>query len=229
MKLSILVALSLAVLHADLIGLTMATAAAVFLMFQIRMPIRQALFELRWFLALLLLVWGLRCINTPGEPLVEWNGIALTRQGVWVGGMICWRWILIVCFSICLSASTRSADVSAAVQWTLRPLLGNSAHKVGLMIGLMMRSIAMILTQSREIADAERARAIDNRKNPFYRLKMTALPLMRRSFLSADRMAIAIAARCYGECRTPHPWRCRRRDWMALIVSLLLCGAMMLA
>lgn len=227
-KLLVLVAISLAALHAGPFGLTVASAVAIFVIYQVRLPVRQALSELRWFLILLLFVWTVRCVNTPGEPLTSWLGIELTRQGALVGAMICWRWILIVCLGMCMSASTRSADISAAVEWGLRPLLGKSAHKVGLMIGLLMRSITMILAQNKEIADAQRSRAIDNRKNPLYRMKMTALPLMRRSFLSADRMAIAIVARCYGEHRTAHQWKLKRDDLIALIVTFVLCVAMML-
>lgn len=228
-KLVIIAIITIAALQAEPIGLAIASSLAILIFLLLRIPIRQALIELRWFLLLLLFVWVVRSINTPGEALASRFGIELTRQGVLVGTVICWRWLLIVCFCICMSASTRSADISAAVEWGLRPLLGNSAHKVGLMIGLLMRSITMILTQSREIADAQRSRAIDNRKNPLYRMKMMALPLIRRSFLSADRMAVAIAARCYGECRTPHPWRFKKSDWTALLITLSLCAAMILA
>ncbi len=228
-KLSILVAISITTLHAQQVGLMIASAAAMLVLSQLRLPIRQALHELRWFLLLLLVVWMIRCFNTPGDPLIAWCGLELTRQGAVVGAMICWRWILIVCFGMGLTASTRSVDISAAVEWGLRPLLGRSAPSVGLMLGLLMRSISLILTQAKEIADAQRSRAIENRKNPLYRMKMMALPLMRRSFLSADRMAVAIASRGYSEYRTPHQWKFKRGDMIALAIALLLCGAMLLA
>ncbi len=228
-KLSILVAISITTLHAQWIGLMVASVVAILVLYKIRLPIRQALHELRWFLLLLLVVWMIRCLNTPGDPLVAWYGIELTHQGAVVGAMICWRWLLIVCFGMGLTASTRSVEISAAVEWGLRPLLGKSAHSVGLMIGLLMRSISLILTQTKEIADAQRSRAIENRKNPLYRMKMTALPLMRRSFLSADRMAMAIAARSYSECRTPHQWTFKRGDVIALMITFFLCSVMVLA
>lgn len=229
MKLVIMVAISLATLQALSVGLTLASIAAIVLLVQIRLPVRQAVFELRWFLSILLFVWGVRCVTTPGEPLVAWHGIEVTRQGALTGTIICWRWLLIVCFGMCLTATTKSADISAAVEWGLRPFFGRSARKIGFMIGLLIRSIALILHQSKEMVDAQRSRAIDNRKNPLYRIKMTALPLVRGSFLSADRMAVAIAARCYGGDRTPHRWKFRDADWIALLMTICVCGAMVLA
>lgn len=228
MKLAVMAAMSLAVLHAGPFGLTLAGIAALALLVQVRLPVRQALSELRWFLSLLVFVWGIRAITTPGDPLAAWYGIELTRQGAYTGAIICWRWLLIVCFGMCLTASTKSADISAAMEWGLRPLIGRSAHKVGLMIGLLIRSIALILHQAKELSDAQRSRAIENRKNPLYRMRMTALPLVRRSFLSADRMALAIAARCYSEDRTPRQWNFKGVDWIALLLAICVCGAMVM-
>ena len=228
-KLLVLVSVSIATLHAGAMGLMLASAMTMLLLHQVRVPVRQVFLELRWFLLLMCFVWGVRCLNTPGEPLVTCSGIEVTRQGAMAGAMICWRWLLIVCLGLCLSASTKTAEISAAVQWGLQPLLGKSVHHVGLMIGLMMRCISLVLTQTKEIADAQRSRAIGNRKNPIYRMKMTVMPLMRRSFLSADRMATAIASRCYGERRTPHPWQLKRGDVIVLSFTFMLCAAIILA
>jgi biotin transport system permease protein len=227
-KLAALVLMGIASLHAGSVGMMIASATALFVLSQIRIPIRQAVFELRWFLVLVLVVWLIRCLNTPGQAILAWHGIALSYGGAVAGAMISWRWLFIVCLGLCLSASTRTTEISAAVQWGLRPLLGRSAYKIGLMIGLLMRSIEIILTQARQIADAQRARAIDNRKNPIYKMKMAVIPLMRGSFLTADRMATAISSRCYGDSRTPYAWHFTRNDAIGAFAILLICAVMVL-
>ena len=228
-KLAALVALGIVSLHAGSVGMMIGTGLAFFVLLQVRIPIRQAVFELRWFMALVLIVWLIRCLNTPGQAIVAWHGIALTLEGAVAGAMIGWRWLFIVCLGLALSASTKTTDISAAVQWGLRPLLGKSADKIGLMIGLLMRSIEIILTQARQVAEAQRARAIDHRKNPIYKIKMALIPLLRGSFLTADRMATAISSRCYGDSRTPHAWHFTRNDTIGALAILLICAAMELA
>ena len=79
-KLAALVALGIASLRADSVGMVIATGLAFFVLLQVRIPIRQAVFELRWFMALVLIVGLIRCMNTPGQAIVAWHGIALSRH-----------------------------------------------------------------------------------------------------------------------------------------------------
>jgi biotin transport system permease protein len=70
------------------------------------------------------------------------------------------------------------------------------------MIGLIMRFVPVILDQAKETSKAQRVRGVENRKNPVYRLIKLAIPLIRRTFESADKLAVAMEARCYSENRT---------------------------
>ena len=70
------------------------------------------------------------------------------------------------------------------------------------MLGLVVRFLPVILFQAGEIADAQRARGIERRKNPLIRLMRFTIPLFRRVFLSADELTAAMQARCYSEHRT---------------------------
>ena len=96
------------------------------------------------------------------------------------------------------------------------------------MIGLLVRFIPVILTQATEQGEALRARAIDNRRNPLRRTVFLCMPLLRRTFVTADRLALAMEARCYGSQRTTgHPWRMTVRDWSALAGAGGLCLTML--
>jgi energy-coupling factor transporter transmembrane protein EcfT len=119
-----------------------------------------------------------------------------------------------------------SSDIRGAVEWFLRPLPWISARKVGTMIGLLMRFIPVILTQARENADAQRARAVENRKNPIYRMRRLGMPLLRRTFLLADRLVMAMEARCYGDGAYPARVAHGIAEWKALAVVVALSGIM---
>lgn len=228
-KLAGLMAVSTATLAAGPFGLLPASALAAIGFRQSGIPLRRALREMRYFLVLLVGVWIVRGWTTPGEPLVAWGAAAISRQGILEGAMLCWRWLLIVCLGLSMCAATRSSDIRAAVEWFLRPLPGAAAHKVGTMIGLLMRFIPVILAQAAATAEAQRARAVENRKNPVYRLGRLGMPLVRRTFLMADRLAMAMEARCYGDQRTPHARRLRRSDKIALLLVVAVCSGMILA
>lgn len=227
-KLAALMAVSTASLAAGPAGMAVATVLAAAGFYQTRTPLRRALREVRYFLALLLAVWLVRGLTTPGDPLLSWGAVAISRQGAVDGAIMCWRWLLIVFLGMSVCAATRASDIRGAVEWFLRPLPWVSAHKVGTMIGLLMRFIPVILTQAGENADAQRARAVENRKNPIYRMRRLAMPLLRRTFLLADRLAMAMEARCYGDQRTPHPWHLQRNDKIALLTLPAVCAAMIL-
>jgi energy-coupling factor transporter transmembrane protein EcfT len=120
-------------------------------------------------------------------------------------------------------ATTRSSEIRAAVAWFLRPFPFIPEKRVSIMMSLIMRFIPVIFDQAKVTVDAQRARGIENRKNPMYRLKKLALPLMRRTFERADKLANAMEARCYTENRTDPELLSRRRDWIALFLVIGLC------
>jgi energy-coupling factor transporter transmembrane protein EcfT len=84
------------------------------------------------------------------------------------------------------------------------------------MLGLVLRFIPLVFLQAGATLDAQRARGIESRRNPLYRLTRFAIPFLRRLFLAADRLTDAMAARCYTEIRSEPVLSARRRDWYAL-------------
>lgn len=87
------------------------------------------------------------------------------------------------------------------------------------MLGLTIRFIPIILNQMRETADAQRARGIENRKNPVYRTVKFIIPLMRRTFEDADKLAVAMEARCWSENRTDPELSFGKSDWAAVLTA----------
>jgi hypothetical protein len=81
-----------------------------------------------------------------------------------------------------------------------------------------------LLDQAKETAEAQRARCLDNRKNPLDRLVRLGFPLIRRTFEQADRLIVAMEARCYSENRTEPALCATRKDWMALFILIVISG-----
>jgi energy-coupling factor transporter transmembrane protein EcfT len=225
-KLVSLVAVSVASLKAGSISLTLVTLGAVGLMLHCRFSLVQLFRESRYFLVLLAFVVAARSLNLPGDPLVAGLPIPFSLQGLLSGLLVGWRLLLIVLLGLLLTATTRPGCIRLAIEWFFKPIPGLPHEKIGTMVGLLVRFIPMLLTQSREIAAAQRARGIENRKNPVYRMTCLGMALMRRSFVTADRLAMAMEARHYGHGHTPAHWHTTAADWIVLAGVTVLCALM---
>ena len=205
-----------------LAGLTLLLAAAAG---QARLRVGRALYELRYMAVLLVMVFAARAVSTPGEPMVRIGHVALTRAGIFQGGVVCWRLAVVALAGLLLTATTSGAGIRAGIAALLRPVPGVPHQRVATALGLFMRFLPMILTLAAETGDAQKARGVENRKNPLYRLPRFALPLMRRSLQRADRLALAMAARGYCEDRTEPVLTAGASDWLALAVCTLALAA----
>jgi len=167
--------------------------------------------EMRYFLVLLIMIFGVRVVVlTDGwMPAVDPDAIA-------AASLICWRLLLVVGMGVLLMATTRTADIRAALVWYLTPLPGVNANMAGSMVGLLVRFLPVILLQAAEISDAQRARGIERRKNPLVRLLRFTTVLFRRVFMRADELAGAMQSRCYSEHRTLPELHFTRLDAMAM-------------
>jgi energy-coupling factor transporter transmembrane protein EcfT len=222
-KLVFLALISLASLKAALLALCVLTFVLICVIIDIRLPIKVILKELRYFLILLLFVFIARALTTPGSPLIQFKAVSVTREGVHGGIIVCWRLLIIIMMGLSFVSTTRPSEIKAAVQWFLNPFPFIPAKRIATMMSLIIRFMPVILDQAKETADAQRARGVENRKNPLYRLKKLLIPLMRRTFVSADKLAIAMEARCYSENRTNPGLSCGIRDWIALFAVICLC------
>ncbi|MEW6670559.1 MAG: energy-coupling factor transporter transmembrane component T [Thermodesulfobacteriota bacterium] len=226
-KLLFLVLISLASTKAGLRAMLLASGAMLWMLSDVRLSLAAVLRELRYFLLLLVVIFAARALSTPGGVIFTTKLMTVTREGLFDGVLVCWRLLLIVLLGLVLTATTRPAEIRAAVEWILKPVPVVSAKRIGTMMGLIMRFIPVILNQAGETAEAQRARGIENRKNPAYRLIKLGIPLIRRTFENADRLITAMESRCYSESRTGPTLTAARKDWAALCVVIVLSLLMM--
>ena len=223
-KLLFVILISLVSLGGGFTGLGILTGLVTALIIHCRLPLKSGLKELRFFLIFLVLILVARMLTTPGTALIEINSITITRPGLMSGVLICWRLVIIALVGFLFVFATPSSEIKAAVEWFLKPAAFIPGKRVATMMGLIARFIPVILNQAKETAEAQRARCVENRKNPFYRIVRLGIPLIRRTFEQADRLIIAMEARCYSENRTDPDLCATRIDWFALFIIVVICG-----
>jgi energy-coupling factor transporter transmembrane protein EcfT len=157
---------------------------------------------LRYFMIILFLVFAARALAVPGDIIFSFHGISATKQGIAQGIMVAFRFFLIMVTGAIFTATTKPGSVKAAVQWFLKPIPFIPEKRLGVMISLALGFMPVIFRQAGEISDAGKARCGDLEKNPIKKINRIAMPLLRKTFMSADNLVLAMQARCYDEDRT---------------------------
>jgi energy-coupling factor transporter transmembrane protein EcfT len=173
--------------------------------------------EIRYFFLFLLFVFAVRTLAFQGGWIPAFAAGSAAKAL-----MVCLRLLLMVVMGLLLIATTRIAYIRAALIWFLKPLPFVNESMAATMVGLVVRYLPLILFQGGEIADAQRARGIDRRRNPLTRLMRFTIVWFRRVFLSADELVAAMQARCYNEQRTLPELSFSQRDSMAVAFAIFL-------
>ncbi len=227
-KLAALLAVSLTSLQLGHAALALALSALLLLLARAGWPPLSTLVALRWYLLLLAIVVCSQALTTAGEPLLPISWLPASRQGLEVGLLSAGRLLLVALAGLLLTVTSRPAALRAAVEWLLRPIPLVPHRQAATMVGLLVRFIPVILSQAAELKEALRARAIEESRRPLRRLTALGLPLLRRTFLTADRLTAAMEARCYGaELQRDWP-SLGTRDWAALALVGCCCLALLL-
>lgn len=227
-KLIFIILLSLVCLNLYFVSLGIFTVLLLGCIIIARLPLNSGFKELRYFFILLLLVFIARVLSTGGTPLINIKFITVSKEGLFSGILVCWRLAFVILLGFTFVATTRPSAIKAAVQWFLKPVPLIPEQKVAVMMGLILRFVPVIFDQAKETLEAQRARCVQNRKNPVYRLIKLGFPLMRRTFERADDLVAAMEARGFTENRTDPELVAHQRDWVALIVVSSLCVLMII-
>ncbi len=222
-KIILLVLFSLATLNTSVLALVCLTLLLGLSMAIIRVHVINLLGELRYFFILLLIVFLIRLVATPGDILYQVFGITFTKQGMVDGLLVCWRLLLVVLMGFVFVSSTRISAIKSAVERLLAPIPLIPEKRLATMMGLIVRFIPVIFQKAQDVSEAQKARCVTLRKNPLYRLQVFTMPLLRGIFQDADKLAMAMTARCYDENQTITPKKIRPIDWLALALGGLIC------
>lgn len=207
-----------------ILDLTILTSVLIIALIGSKLPIKNLLTEIRYFLFLIGVVIVVNGFSVPGTPITSIPIHGLTWEGLNSGLMYGWRLILIIIISTILAGTTPLSLLKSVIEWFLAPLPFVPEARVATMFSLTFVLIPLVFDQASEMREAQKARCIERRKNPITRIMFLIFPLLLHTFMRADEMVLAMESRCYSEVRTKAVFKTKITDWLLLIFSGIVCS-----
>lgn len=198
-KLIGLCSITMALLHAGRPILTCLTGILLAVVWAAKLPVRSLMQDLRGWMVLLALVFGMQALDTGGESTRVAPWLPATQESLGTAMLSVWRLTLILAFSVLFSLATRAKEMQGALLWVMSPFPFLPARRIALMTGLVIRFLPLILDVLEEVKAANRSRMGDRVRSPIRRIQHLTIPVLRRSLRRADDLAVALAARGYRE------------------------------
>lgn len=210
--------------------------AALFLAIVIRLskvPFRFMIKGMRSILFLLLITVVFNLFLTPGEVLISFWKLQITKEGVRIAGFMAIRLAMLIIGSSVMTLTTTPNNLTDGMEKAMGPLkiLHMPVHEVAMMMSIALRFIPILLEETDKIMKAQIARGADFESGNLIKKAKAMVPLLVPLFISAFRrandLAMAMEARCYrgGEGRTKmKPLLYKKRDAAAYLILLLYLG-----
>lgn len=201
--------------------------AILFLALVIRLSRVPVKFMIRGMKSILFLLIVAGCFNlflTPGEVLVSFWKLKITKEGIFLASFMALRLILLIMGSSVMTLTTTPNQLTDGLEKLLGPLkhLRVPVHEIAMMMSIALRFIPILMEETDKIMKAQIARGADFESGNLIKKAKSLVPLLVPLFISAFRrandLAMAMEARCYrgGEHRTKmKPLIYRKRDWCA--------------
>jgi len=191
------------------------------LLFLSRLPLKKFLRDMKSWIVLLFILFFFQVFLSPGERYSLIAFLPISRQGLLLGGLTCWRLGLILGYAVLFTAVTRPRELRDALVWILKPIPFLPERRIGLMVSLTLSFLLRILDQYEEVNLAYRARLGDQERNPIRMVKFLGFPILRRSILEVEEVTLALAARGYREDLPTDFPKIPHSHWIPLIIFLL--------
>lgn len=185
-----------------------------------------------FFLLMITMVFNL--FLTPGEPLVSFWKIQITREGLKLAIMMGVRLVFLITGSSLMTLTTTPNNLTDGLEDLLKPLkkVRVPVHEISMMMSIALRFIPILMEETDKIMKAQMARGADFESGSIMNRAKSLVPLLVPLFISAFRrandLAMAMEARCYrgGEGRTKmKPLVYKRMDvyGLAIIFGYVVC------
>lgn len=201
--------------------------AAVFLAVMIklsRVPFRFMVKGMKAIVMILMITVVFNLFLTPGEPLVTFWKLTITKEGARIAVMMAVRLSFLIVGSSLMTLTTTPNSLTDGMEKLMGPLklMKVPVHEVAMMMSIALRFIPILLEETDKIMKAQIARGADFESGNLFRRAKAMVPLLVPLFVSAFRrandLAMAMEARCYrgGEGRTKmKPLIYQKRDYLA--------------
>ena len=195
-----------------------------------KVPFSYMVKGLKAIVMLLLLTVIINMFMTPGEPLVSFWKLTITKEGFRAAVFMGLRLMYLIIGSSIMTLTTTPNNLTDALEKLLSPLKKVKApvHEIAMMMSISLSFIPILIEETDKIMKAQMARGADfENKNLIKRVK-SYIPILVPLFISAFRragdLAMAMEARCYrgGDGRTKmKPLKYEKRDFVAYAICVL--------
>ncbi len=201
--------------------------AGVFLLLVIKLskvPFKFMVRGMKSIVFLLLFAAVFNLFLTPGEVVVEFWKLRITREGIRLASQMAVRLVFLIMGSSVMTLTTTPNNLTDALEKLLGPLkvLKVPVHEIAMMMSIALRFIPILLEETDKIMKAQIARGADFESGNLIKKVKSLVPLLVPLFISAFRrandLAMAMEARCYrgGDHRTKmKPLIYKKRDGLA--------------
>jgi len=152
----------------------------------------------------------LNALYTPGEPLVSFWIITITKEGVLHAFFMVIRILMLISCTFLLTYTTSPLALTDGLEHLLSPLkkIKVPVHELAMMMSIALRFIPTLIEETDKIMSAQRARGASFDTGNLIQKAKALIPLLVPLFISAFRraeeLATAMECRCYhgGQGRT---------------------------
>jgi len=152
----------------------------------------------------------LNALYTPGEPLVSFWVITITKEGILHAFFMVIRIMMLISCTFLLTYTTSPLALTDGLESLLSPLkkIRIPVHELAMMMSIALRFIPTLIEETDKIMSAQRARGASFDTGNLLEKAKALIPLLVPLFISAfrraDELATAMECRCYhgGEGRT---------------------------
>lgn len=212
--------------------------AGIFLAVMIKMsrvPLKFMVRGMKSIIFLLIIAVVFNLFLTPGEVIVTFWKLKITREGIRLAVFMAIRLIFLIMGSSVMTLTTTPNHLTDGLEKLLGPLkiFKVPVHEIAMMMSIALRFIPILLEETDKIMKAQIARGADFESGNLIKKAKGLVPLLIPLFISAFRrandLAMAMEARCYrgGEHRTKmKPLIYKKRDFVAygmVVCYLALC------
>ncbi len=219
------------------IGYLVATAFLATVIKLSKVPFKFMIRGMKAILFLLLITVGFNLFLTPGETLVSFWILKITKEGVRTAVLMAVRLTFLIIGSSVMTLTTTPNQLTDGLEKMLGPLkkIHVPVHEIAMMMSIALRFIPILMEETDKIMKAQMARGADFESGNILKRAKNMVPLLVPLFISAfrraDDLAMAMEARCYrgGDFRTKmKPLHYEKRDFVAygIVICYLVVGVM---
>ena len=133
----------------------------------------------------------LNMFYTPGETLVAFWIIVITREGIVTACYMIARILMLISATFLLTFTTSPIMLTAGMEKLFRPLtrLRVPVHEMAMMMTIALRFVPTLIEEAEKIMNAQKARGADFESGNLLKRAKALLPLLIPLFISAMRRA----------------------------------------